>query len=455
MCLLLAFAVYKVHGSLRATKIQLLKKSTCLYWAFTCAASAVWVYLSGIGSYVYQNADYWARNPIFRDLSTYSWPVIYDFSTQSETVQEILGSGTAALSYYFSWWLPVAGVSQWLGLGAGARNLLLSLWAFLGVMLVIYCLNRWLGKCSVVVPVVLVTFSGLDIIGYYIQYSFLSYVWHLEWWGGFWQYSSNTTQLFWVFNQALPIWLIVGIMLQFRDTRYLAAVASLTFAYSPWATIGILPIATGGSYLKEKGNFKKIFNAVNILLPLVMLLIYGLFYLASSGSSGGEIKLIFWNYPDKKYMLYKYILFVILEVGIYFLILGKKAWRNQYYWIVLVELILLPFLYIHDVNFVMRASIPGLFLLMTFIIRYLTDRNEKFRIRKGLLVLALLIGTWTPFVEVNRTVTETRWGWDILQEDVYSFGAIRTDDPDRIQTAGEQFFIFDYEDSLFFQYLGR
>ena len=41
----------------------------------------LWVYLSGIGKFVFQNSDHNCRNPIFEILVNYSWPVTKDVIT--------------------------------------------------------------------------------------------------------------------------------------------------------------------------------------------------------------------------------------------------------------------------------------------------------------------------------------------------------------------------------------
>ena len=71
---------------------------------FSCFCLFLWVFLIGLTKQTYQNDDFWVRNPIFRDLCTYRWPIIYDLSLEPSYVQEILGSNKVAFTYYFSWW---------------------------------------------------------------------------------------------------------------------------------------------------------------------------------------------------------------------------------------------------------------------------------------------------------------------------------------------------------------
>lgn len=437
----------------------LFAKSSTGFWFVVFLASAFWVYLSGIGSLVFQNGDFWVRNPLFRDLATLEWPVVYDLSKQSETVQELCGNTKVALSYYFAWWLPVAATAKLFHIGEVARNLALSLWAFLGVICVIYLLCRKLKRCTYIVPALMIFFSGLDIIPYVFLNGKPGVTAHLEWWARFFQYSSNTTQLFWVFNQSLPTWMIAALLLQCKENRFVAALCSLTFAYSPWAMFGMFPYAVAASF--QKGKIKRLFHPANILVPLLMLLIFGTFYLASEGSKG-VIGLVFMAMSaSKRRILMSYFVFIFFEVGVYFLLLGKRAFRYEYYFVTLVELILIPLFIVRDGNFIMRGSIPALFFLMYYVIRRLCDNpvksisEIKTKPAQTCLIAALLLGAITPTTEINRTVKHTMQNDSLLQESVNSFANMRTEDEGEIIIAKNQFFVYDFEEKLFFQYLAK
>ena len=187
------FLGYKLYKECLENNVTLICKNNFKYWGSTGLICAIWVYFSGIGSFVYQNGDHIMRNPIFRDLSTYSYPVIYSLSQESEYVQEICGNGNVAFGYYFTWWLPISSVSKLFSLGELSRNVLLFFGALLGIMLIIYLLNRKLGKCTWIVPVILISFSGLDDIPWILVNAKLPHTSHIEWWANYFQYSSNTT----------------------------------------------------------------------------------------------------------------------------------------------------------------------------------------------------------------------------------------------------------------------
>jgi hypothetical protein len=437
---------------------------TSAFIIIVVALAAVWVWLSGIGSMAYQNDDYWVRNPIFKDLSTNSWPVIYDLSKESEVVQSTCGSVKVAFSYYFCWWLPVSAIAKLFGLQEATRNFLLYLWALLGILLVIYFLCRKMKKCSWIVPIVLIIFSGVDVIPYFVR-TVLSaqglnggfFIQHMEWWAEYFQYSSNTTQLFWVFNQSIPIWLIMSIMIQMADAKYIAGWASLSFAYSPWATMGIIPYVLYSSF-RKKEDLKSAINPFNVAIPIVMLVIFGFFYAGSTGSSG-FIGLIFMKYVGKAKnieILCMYLLFIIVEFGVYFVVMGKTAVKYEYFGVTLAELLIIPLLVVRDVNFVMRASIPALFMLMIYVMNYLMDTKTKLtRFRRKALIFILCCGMITPLSEIGRSVVYTFSSDDILQNEIGSFDDIQTDDVSRITTIRRQFFIYDYEQQAFFKYLSK
>lgn len=450
--IILGVFFYKINESI-VPKESLINKKNIIFWIIVIIIACIWVYLSGIGSFVFQNDDYWVRNPIFRDLSTYQWPVIYDLSKESQIVQQLCGNSKVAFSYYFCWWLPVALISKVFCFGEIGRNFLLYLWAVLAIFLIVYLLCRKVNKCSLIVPLVFVFFSGLDIIPYCLLNRVFPIVDHLERWATFFQYSSNTTQLFWVFNQSLPIWVMVALILQLKDNRYIAGLSSLAFAYSPWATMGMVPIAIAGSF-KDKKVIKNIFNMVNLAVPSIMLIVFGSFYMSSTGSNG-FFGTIFGQYPDsKKMIVYMYAIFIFIEFGLYFLIIHSDRKKYDYYWVTLIELLFFPLFVIRDYNFTMRGTIPALFLLMYFVIKYLID-NREMKLKKILLIIFLVIGSYTPITEINRTIKNTIGSSMYLQEEVGSFGNIQTTSEERILVAKDQFFIYNYKNSIFFKYLSK
>ena len=102
---------------------------------------------------------------------------------------------------------------------------------------------------ALAVAAVIVLFSGLDVIGDLWRAPHFAAHWditrHLEWWAGRYQYSSMTTQLFWVPNHALGGWLTIGLLLRGeRDTPLDSMLPMIVVAvalWSPLAALGAVP----------------------------------------------------------------------------------------------------------------------------------------------------------------------------------------------------------------------
>ena len=446
--------VYFVYKEFTKKEINLFKKENIIYWIISIIVLGIWSYYSGIGAFSYQNSDHWVRNPIYRDLCNYKWPLIYDLSKEPSYVKNITGTDTVAFSYYFTWWLVPALFSKIFGLSELGCNVVLQIWSVLGLLFVLYNINRIIGKCSYYSLLVFVFFSGMDIIRALFYGKPYKFIEHIEWWTDlYWiQYSSNTTQLYWVFNQSIPLWIIMSLLVQLNDNKFIGSLCALSFIYSPWAVFGIIPIAWVGSFFRKQ-SVKQAFNPINTIVTLEVAFVYGLFYMASSGSSGG-VSVTFSYYRAKLFgFIVDYLMFMIIEVVIYWLLVYKENKNDKYFWVITIELVIFPMVWMRDGNFTMRASIPALFILMMYVINTLIYTDNR-RI-KYLLSIALLIGSLTPISEINRSVVNSRKGYIDNQEEIGSFGNIKTQDEARINIVKDQFFIYGFEESLFFKYLGK
>ena len=165
----------------------------------------LWAYFFSVGGFVWQNEDHNWRNRIFELLVTEKWPVVMD-ATDIYTGE----TRSAVMTYYLGFWLPAAVVGKLFGLKAGFAFQLI--WLILGLLLVFELLSVFLKKYSLKYLVIFVLFSGLDIAGLFFTTGTpgtIPFPDHIERWSGAFQYSSNTTLLFWVFNQAIYAWIIL------------------------------------------------------------------------------------------------------------------------------------------------------------------------------------------------------------------------------------------------------
>ncbi len=226
------------HGSQASQNISLSKRAL---W-FAIFAVLLWVALSGIGGFAFQNTDFHIRNAIFHDLINYTWPVKYFTNPVDPSI-------AYTLTYYIGFWLPAALVGKIAGWQAA--NIALYVWAVLGVLLTLFLLASRIKLSPVKIALVLIFFSGMDALGTLLMMiavpgtrnTLWPPIYHLEWWlpGFDFQYSSFTTQLFWIFNQAVPVWLCMALLFISRERKNILLVWSLCCFFAPLPALGMFP----------------------------------------------------------------------------------------------------------------------------------------------------------------------------------------------------------------------
>lgn len=193
----------------------------------------IWVGISGIGGVSYQTEDHIWRNAMFETLVNADWPIIAPKLSESDP---------RGFSYYIGFWIPAVCVGKIFGINAG--YMFQIVWAVLGIFLFYLLLCKILNRISLLPLVVFIGFSGMDILGYYIlgnDMSAISQTQHLEWWSTVYQFSGFTTQLFWVFNQAIPAWLAIMMILSSKNERNIILIWSSMVLNCTMPFVGALP----------------------------------------------------------------------------------------------------------------------------------------------------------------------------------------------------------------------
>ncbi|MEG1300327.1 MAG: hypothetical protein RSC93_06455 [Erysipelotrichaceae bacterium] len=376
---------------------------------------AVWCFISGIGGYFYQSTDHECRNLILKNLIEFDWPVVY--------------KNGYFLTYYIGiWLLPALFGKLALITGAGLSiaitisNFCLWLWILIGISITYLLIVNYVGeknnKSKLIILIVFIFFSGCDVLGVILRN--IDFSMHLEWWAKNYQFSSNTTQLFWVFNQAVPAWIGVMLLISDNNLKKDIFVGSLLLLFSPFPLVGCFVICIGKLvsiyFIKYKQNkigiLKEMFSIPNILsvigiLPFIAIYLFSNVRVASnpSGINGfntfiGGVSL---------YNILVLLLFMVLEFGLYLFIIYKENKKNYLYYICLIFLpIFCMFRFGETNDFEMRGSIPLLFVLMVLVIQYLCKHLEinknaiSFSFKGIALCVVLIIGSITPFVEMYR-----------------------------------------------------
>lgn len=451
---------------------------------FVIIASFIWIYFSGIGGFSRQVDDYWVRNPIYNDLIQLDWPVIYDLQKQPESVQNILGTDKVYMVYYLMFWIVPSFISKILGQTSGytiVSNQILFIWSYITLLLIMFNLIIWYknsinskGKQDIKTAIVLIIFmffGGLDII-----FNIGGNVDILESWASGLRYVGNTQQLYWTFNQQLPVWLICQLLINSR-TEDIAAdlwVYSLVVWYSPWAQIGLVPLVIirlieNPKNLVEilKINLNKAIIGLNILYILLEAIISIQYYSQNSGNMSCAY-FIFNSYQiiQNLQMLTIYLIFILLEVGFMLIFMrGQKCYEcynssKIQYITVVVQLLLIPMFHVSINNdFCMRVSIPQLFYLSLYWSLFIVDKAvQRKRSTKVLIAVILLLQLYGQFKMMTTNIVANVRGVD-NSKILYvgeSFQNMKVDSTEEsLRIVDQQFFSHNFEDKFYYKKISK
>lgn len=449
LLLLIILFLYSYNKEKSSTLFQLSYK----YLFLIIVILMIWCVLGGQGNLYYQSSDWGARNDIFRNMIFKDSPVFFE--------------NQSFLSYYIGHWLvPTYLAKLFLLFGISNEivwriaNILLLFWTCFGVTLSYFSVASLTNMRKkwhwFLILLIFIFFSGMDIVGLLIRNSDFSM--HLETWNIYYQFSSQTTQLFWVFNQAIPAWIATALLIGTENIRNDAVYGVLLILFSPLPLIGCFFIVLAkiiSQYILSK-KFKELiidlFSLQNIAAFLLSPIL--LSYMFSNGRSGGGNGLLF-NLNLGGTTLYSWfmlLVFIFVEFGVYLFFVYKKQKKNYLFYAITVCLpFIAAFRYGTSNDFEMRASIPFLFCLMILLIQELYDhvKINKYIIHlsiKGLLLsFCLLLGAITPLTEFYRGIYEIRKENKIMltKEDV------------KIDSTSINFVSENYDQSLFGKYFGK
>ena len=369
------------------------------------AAGFAWAAFGGAGHLFYANADWLVRDAVLMDLAHTAWPPSYGERHGNAMILR------TALAYF----LPAAMLGSLIG--AQFADLLLYAWTGLGAVLFLVLLplpQQLLRQFLALVIVIL--FSGMDAAGVLLIAGHLPpNALHLEWWAHPLQYSSHTTQLFWVPNHALPAWLAIALFYRhWRSPDFWPAailVAALLPLWTPFAVLGIAPFLAFLALDRVRQGLG-LRAPLALVVPAVLLLALQARYIGLGieelGTSTPAEVAFSVGASGSKYGRFVLLEFALLGVAMLFLLRHSRAlWA-----IAMVTLATLPLANFGPSNdIVMRASIPSLAMLSILCVRALDelDASAVTRIARGLVIGMLTLGAVTPAYEFWRAVLKPRW----------------------------------------------
>ncbi len=451
---ILTFGLYLAWKDAPQIDISFLRKNSTVKLLCLGMIVVFWLYLSGVGGYCYQNADHHWRNAILRELVDRPWPVVYT---------DVPGSsgGQVAMVYYFMLWLPAALWGKIFGFVSS--QIFLYFWCLIGILLTLLLVMGHMKKCSVWIVLAFIFFSGLDTVGDFVLNNSPSFLWfsgsHLEHWANGFQFSSMSTQLFWVYNQAIPAWLITMLLLVQKDNRSVIFIYAFSFLFCTLPAVGLVPILAFlgirriiESYDKalsvEKNVWRIIGEALtfqNLICGCFITLLSYLFLTVNSTTTNG------FHMAPMELLMPSYLLFIFLEVLVYFIAIYKYQGQKPMYAVCLVSLLIIPVIRCgYSIDFCMRASIPALLILMLMVMDTVAVSKAKKDWKVFIPTVALLlVGSLTAYHEMDRSIgNSVRYSYD-------QSTPLYAEEVDLLTEGLTTNFLGESEDSIFFKYLAK
>ncbi|MEZ0538645.1 hypothetical protein [Fibrella arboris] len=397
------------------------------YWQLflVIVLSFAWVYLSGAGGFSNQDWDYHYKNAFLRDLAQYKWPVFFDFPNDFDI--KFLAGHKTAFNYYFTYWLPAGLIGKWFG--QSAANTALLLWNYIGVLLVFFQLHKLFNFNYILfISSLFALWSGMDFLGkLLIQQHIVGYNEPIEMYY-FFSYTSFTFDLFDVFNQTIPGWLVTLWAIQYRKIIPVFPLA-LLIPFAPFPFMGLtlyisLVLAFDVATKLRETNFSSTLlylwertekvslaaSMIAIVLPFIAM------YKARTADLYSQffvVRFIGQSVSASVTILVNYLLTFTLEAGIFFLLirwLSPAVYRlnKPTFWVSFGLLLFIP---VWEVgvwrDFASRASIPILTILAVFSLQavinaFVEKRNQLAIWAFAVVVLISWIG---PFILLSKAPT--------------------------------------------------
>ena len=358
--------------------------------------------LGGEGHFFFANYDWFNRDAVLADLVRHRFPVFYEYQGAEFFLRAPLGM-----------YLIPAAAGKLFGLTTAHLVLLAQNATILAFTLALLCAMA--PRRRAIFLIVFVTFSGIEIVGRYINAAVMDPTgtswWpvhahqHIAWWNPLFQYTNHMTQIFWVPNHSLPGWWLAALtVLHVRrevDSVVLIVAVAALFFWSPLTMAGALPVVGLLVLCRElKGLLTpRILGACTAglcFLPIAA-------YLAADAESVPHLWLVTW---DGFWSVY--ILFIAIELP--HIAVLALYWRRldaglRLMSIVAVGMLMAIPLYRLGSNndFSMRASILPLALLafvFASIVAQMRRRDGVGRVATVGLILAL--GSVAPASEIQR-----------------------------------------------------
>lgn len=387
----------------------------------------IFAYFFGWGGMTPQSGDWDKHNAILRDLTLRHWPVYFHNGQETSLLTYYIGqySLSAFVGKVSFNLLNFIGVSSFIGINISdfsfyIAEIVLMIWNVFGLMITIshlfFLINK--NKSKILVFIIFILFGNPLILGQLIYGALVGiYNFDMHWLDKNYliaQYSTNFVLLRWVFQHCICTWIVTSILMEkIKGIDSFIVLGLPLVLYSPFAFIGIVIymitifIKRIFEVRKIKILLTKIFSRQN-LFSLFSLGVFCFCYFISYFMQEGKPKEI--GFSIISFSSYRtilvYVLFCLFTFGIISIILYKYYKKEVCFWHTIITLTILPLFKVGVHNdFVMRASIPALFILCVYYIKLLMENNYKMnKVYKSLLIIILIISSYYPLKEMSSVL---------------------------------------------------
>lgn len=445
-CVLLAALFLRLHKQQVSTTSLTIDRPLLIGIA---AGTAVLALVFGYGGLFADFNDYPKHAALVQDLSQHTWPVIYD---EAQT--------PSMLTYYIGSYL-FPGLVGKLFSSRIVAELMLGIVGWTGMVLLFLNILRLAGaqgrKQQVWAMVIYLLFIGM-----LLPLQALTVGWHEDVIFGYphWftypylQYRCSAASLKWAWPQyIIPILGIILLYTHRDDRRHYALWILPALLCGTWAFVALVGYVIA-YYTIDCIRLKKIHwdiiswqNIVCALIGLVFVI-----YLLGNLSTDKPAELQFRFISDWKYYLLSYLPFCLFMFGFYFALIWQGTKRDPFFYITLGLLCLIPLFRAGLYNdWTMGVSMPALFLLTIYCIRFLLQQAHEPAMRKRWITLIVCIALSLPYplYELYNTFRFSGMPERTLAD--YSDLHNEAIDID-LRT---NYFTYEYEHSVFYNYIAR
>lgn len=271
------------------------------------------------------------------------------------------------------------------------------------------------------------------------------------------QYRSNFVDLRWVMPQCLAPWLVIVLWWEHWDkiqdyvSLMLPVFLNGAFSFVGLAIIAVICaiIVVFNKQISIKEWIGRVLSKQNILSAFVIGVPLIFYY---SGN-------VFYPKPESVGFSFQilgiglYISFILAHFGIYCLLAWKVNKDNGIFWGTVIALLLFPFIHMGMFNdFVMCSSIPGMFVVMICVTRYIFEFPKT--AATGALIVLLFVGAINPLKEMGdvvRVLHQQGIGSGMSVETLELYSDLESDD----LPMKYNYFSYNVDKNIFIKYIAK